>query len=57
MARLKVGYLLREILDRFERKIDKSLMPDRSLWMYSAHDCTLANILNALGLFNVIFAS
>lgn len=53
MARLSVGFLIRDILDRFSSKIASKLSPDRSLWIYSAHDSTIANVLNALGLFEV----
>lgn len=56
MARVKMGFLLREILDRFKMKIQSKLQPNRSIWMYSAHDSTVAIILNALGLFEVILA-
>lgn len=56
MARLKMGFLLREILDRFKMKIQSKLRPNRSIWMYSAHDSTVAVILNALGMFEVILS-
>lgn len=54
LARLKTGFLLRDILNRFEQKITGKLTPDRSLWIYSAHDITVANVLNSIGLFDVI---
>lgn len=53
LARLKAGFLLREILNRFTDKSQDRLKPNRSLWIYSAHDTTVANILNTLGLFEV----
>lgn len=53
MARLRFGFLIREILDRFSAKVNSTLTPDRSIWIYSAHDATLAGILNALQLFEV----
>lgn len=53
LARLKGGFLLKDILDRFNQKINSKLEPDRSLWLYSAHDFTISNILNGLGLFEV----
>lgn len=53
LARLKIGFLYREILDRFEEKIASKLTPDRSLWIYSAHDTTIASVLNSIGLFKV----
>lgn len=55
MARLKSGFLVREIFDRFYHKITGDLSPDRSIWIYSAHDSTIANVLNALGLFQPHF--
>lgn len=51
---LRSGYLLKEIFDRFTNKTQSKLEPDRSLWMYFAHDITLTNTLNSLGLFEVI---
>lgn len=49
----KGGFLLREIFDRFKNKTLGILKPDRSLWIYSAHDNTLINTLSALKLFDV----
>lgn len=53
LARLKSGPLLKEILDRFNAKSHHKLKPNRSLWMYSAHDTTVANLLNTLKLFSI----
>lgn len=53
LARLKVGFLIREILERFIMKKDSTLSPNRSIWIYSAHDSTIASLLNSLGLFEV----
>lgn len=53
LARLKSGFLIKEMMDRFTKKIFGTLEPDRSLWLYSAHDETIANVLNSLGLFEV----
>lgn len=53
LARLKAGFLVREMLDRFTQKIGSTLTPDRSVWIYSAHDTTIAGVLNALQLFEV----
>lgn len=53
LARLKVGFFIREIFGRFSQKMDGTLSPDRSVWIYSAHDTTIANVLNTLGLFEV----
>lgn len=54
LARLKAGFFIRDILERFTMKKDSTLSPDRSLWIYSAHDMTMIHILNALNLFEVI---
>lgn len=54
MKRLKSGFLLKEILDRFKNKTLSTLSPDRSLFLYSAHDTTIAAMLNSLGVFDVI---
>lgn len=54
MKKLKSGFLLKEILHRFSLKVNSTLTPNRNLWMYFAHDITLSNMLNSLGLFEVI---
>lgn len=54
MARLSVGFLLREMLERFKEKIESKLSPDRSIWMYSAHDTTISMFLNSLGVLEVV---
>lgn len=53
MKKLRSGFQLKEILDRSRNKTLSTLTPDRSLWMYSAHDVTIANVLDSLGLFEV----
>lgn len=54
LARLKFGFLLKDIMDRFKRKIESTLKPlERRLWLYTAHDYTISNILNGLGVFEV----
>lgn len=47
------GFLVREILERFKNKTMGILKPDRSLWIYSAHDNTLVNTLSILNIFDV----
>lgn len=54
MKKLKSGFLIKEMLERFTQKINKTLQPSRSIWIYSGHDVTISNLLNSLGLFNVI---
>lgn len=52
--KFRSGYLLKEILDRSTNKTQATLLPDRSLWMYFAHDNTLADMLSSLNLFNPV---
>lgn len=47
LARLRSGYLLKEILDR------ASDPKTQTLYMYSAHGFTIADLLNTLGIYNV----
>lgn len=51
LARLKSGPLFKEIMNHFRAKTLKQLIPDRSYWVYSAHDTTVANMLSTLGVF------
>lgn len=51
MKRIEAGFLLKEILNRFTSKSRSLLQPNRKLWIYSAHDLTIANVLNALNVF------
>jgi lysosomal acid phosphatase len=51
LARLKSGPLLKEILTRFQKKSESKSKPTQSLWIYSAHDTTVANFLNTLRIF------
>lgn len=54
LARLKSGFLIKEMLERFQSKIKGNLKPDKDLWFYSVHDLTIASVLNTLGMFTVI---
>lgn len=53
LKKYRAGFLLKEILDRFKDKSLSQLQPDRSIWLYSAHDLTIIHILNALNLYEV----
>lgn len=53
LARLKTGFLIKEIFQRFSNKSASLSNPKQSMWIYSAHDTTVANLLNSLGLFEV----
>lgn len=57
MKKLKTGYFLKEMLNHFKAKISSTLKPDRSLWIYSAHDATIISILNGLNVYDVRFSS
>lgn len=54
MRRLYSGFFIREVLDHCTEKLKGTLSPNRSLFIYAAHDTTIASLLNSFGLFNVI---
>lgn len=54
LKKLRAGFLIKEMLDRFKNKTVALLKPDRSLWIYSIHSTGMVNILNGLNLFEVI---
>ncbi|XP_031639554.1 prostatic acid phosphatase-like [Contarinia nasturtii] len=54
LARLRIGFLIKEMFEHFTQKINNTMKPDRSLWIYSAHDLTIVNVLNALGVFDPV---
>lgn len=54
MKKLRAGFLIKEILDRFKSKTLSSLNPNRTLWIYAAHGSVISNVLNSLDLFDVI---
>ncbi|XP_063984985.1 prostatic acid phosphatase-like isoform X1 [Diachasmimorpha longicaudata] len=51
LQRLRMGLLVKEMVDHMVQKSRNALVPDRKLFMYSAHDDTVANLLMTLGLF------
>lgn len=53
LAKIKGGFLLKDILDRFTNKSKSILDPDRKLWVYSGHDSTICRLLNTLGILEV----
>ncbi|KAL6421287.1 hypothetical protein ACFW04_011891 [Cataglyphis niger] len=53
LQRLKSGSLLGEMIDHMVKKVQNTLKPDRKIWMYSAHDETVANMLMTLNLFDL----
>ncbi|XP_011503445.1 PREDICTED: prostatic acid phosphatase-like isoform X2 [Ceratosolen solmsi marchali] len=52
LQRLKSGPLLKNMIEHMKLKSKHILMPDRKLWIYSAHDETIANMLMTLNLFD-----
>lgn len=53
LAKYRSGYLLKDILDRFTSKIQKTLSPDRKFWMYSTHDSVVFSFLQSLDISDV----
>lgn len=53
LKRLKGGPLLKEMITHMKQKRAGTLSPNRNLWIYSAHDTTVANFLNTIGVFEV----
>ncbi|XP_055300692.1 prostatic acid phosphatase-like [Sitodiplosis mosellana] len=51
--KIKGGYLLKSIFDRLTNKTKSTLSPDRSIHASFAHDMTIVNVLNSLGLYEV----
>lgn len=49
LARLRSGFLIRDMLEHFTAKSESKLSPDYSFWMYSGHDTTIFALLNTLG--------
>lgn len=54
LVRLKTGFLIKDIFDRFAQKINGTLNPtNRTLWVYSGHSTTIKLLFNGLGLSSV----
>lgn len=49
MKKIKGGAIVSELLDNMIRKRSGILTPERSIFIYSAHDVTLVNLMRALG--------
>lgn len=54
LARFASGFLFKEMLEHFSQKANSTLQPDRSFWMYSGHDFSIANALNSIGVFEEV---
>lgn len=52
MKKLKSGFILKDIFDRFKNKTLAKL-PGQLMHIYSGHDITIASVLNGLGLLEV----
>lgn len=52
MARLRSGFLLKEILDR---SANSTVDPEQSMYVYSTHDTIIAYLMQTLGIFSVRF--
>lgn len=50
MKKFYSGFLLKEMFERFSSKLNSTLSPNRSLWLYFAHDFTIEEVVNDLGL-------
>lgn len=55
LARIKSGFLIKEILEHFSKKMSATLEPNRRLWLYSGHSTTITTMLNGLGFSQVIY--
>lgn len=53
LVRRRSGFLIKDILERSAKKLNSTLRPNLSLYMYSAHSATLATMLNGLQIFEV----
>lgn len=53
MKKTIAGFLIREMFERFKNKTLGLSDSDRKLYIYSGHDNTITNTLNALGLYDV----
>jgi len=54
LARLKTGLLVKEMIGNMKHKKETKPKTRRNLNLYSAHDSTVANLLNTLGVYNMI---
>ncbi|XP_031635142.1 prostatic acid phosphatase-like [Contarinia nasturtii] len=54
MKKIRAGFLIKEMLDRFKNKTLSNLQPDRSLWIYAVHSTGIVNILNSLDVFEMM---
>jgi len=54
LKRLRMGPLLGEIVSNMKGRVEKKLDSRKKLFVYSAHDTTVASLLNTLDVFNML---
>lgn len=54
MKKIKAGFFIKEVFERIKNKTTSKLHPNRTLWIYSAHDNTIINVLNSLKCFHKV---
>lgn len=57
LKRLKSGFLLKQLLDRFKNKTLSLLPAEQMMQIYSGHDITISGILDSLDVFEVWYIS
>lgn len=53
LAKFRAGYIFKDILDRSTTKVNGTLSPDISVYVYSAHDLNISSLLQGLGMWDV----
>lgn len=53
MKKIRAGFLLKDILDRFKEKAASRLNPDYSFWLYMTQGTMIVNLLNSLNMYEV----
>lgn len=56
LKKIRSGFLLKDMLDRFSKRLNPTTATDRSLrmYLYFAHDITIADMLDSLGIHMVV---
>lgn len=53
LAKFQSGFFFKDVLDRSTSKVNGTLSPDYSVYVYSAHDLNISTLLKSLGMWNV----
>lgn len=53
LAKFRTGFFFKDILDRSTSKVNGTLSPDISAYVYSAHDINISTVLVGLGMWDV----